>query len=187
MLGNTFDNSTRYGFSKYGSQKLKFKCIWDNSANLYGDVTEYNLIYHLCDDTLEINVHNPKSSAASLYKSSDQVSRLLKRSKLPKSSLTSAANNIGANNNSIQYYKWADFQIGMEINVYSRNLRLVDADKFTREFYLANGHRLNDRSNEFGSEYGEDSSGIISFNTTIIPAREIPPPTGNRMMHLYYY
>ena len=39
---------------KYGTQTLKFRCIWDNTENLYGDVLEFSMMYYLNDDTVEV-------------------------------------------------------------------------------------------------------------------------------------
>lgn len=44
----------REGFMKYGTQTLKFRCIWDNTENLYGDVLEFSMMYYLNDDTVEV-------------------------------------------------------------------------------------------------------------------------------------
>ncbi len=41
-------------------------------------------------------------------------------------------------------YQWRDFYIGLELNVYARTLRIVDADRGTRQFYSENYDPLDD-------------------------------------------
>lgn len=158
-LGNSVDNSGREGFIRYGNQKLKFSCVWDNSAKLYGDISEYSLVYHLSDDTVEIFSSNQVNSGK------DPFTRLLKRSKLPKVPAVSSSNNIGSINVD-DYYNWKDFEIGKELNVFGRLLKIFDADRGTREFYSSNGQEL---------AYCEKPA-----NETVVfhSGRVIPPPTG---------
>jgi hypothetical protein len=52
LRGNSTDHTTREGVLRFGSKSLKFKCIWDNSENLYGDLVEFCLTYHLSDDMI---------------------------------------------------------------------------------------------------------------------------------------
>ena len=78
MMGVLVDNSGREGFIKHGRDTLKFKCVWDNTHNLYGDRMEYSLAYYLADDTVEI-VFLPSADTGVIAKQ-----KLLKRAKLPK-------------------------------------------------------------------------------------------------------
>lgn len=43
-----------------------------------------------------------------------------------------------------QYYHWTDIFIGLEMDVYARKLRFVDADVKTRQFYAHHGIPLSD-------------------------------------------
>lgn len=114
-LGNTVDNSGRRGFLIYGTSVLRFYCFWDDSVSLYGDVQMFKLHYFLYDNTIEIlTVHSPNSGR-------DSYPLLLKRAKLPKP--------CGG------FYHWADFNIGCIVNAYSRMIKLIDADRATRDFY----------------------------------------------------
>lgn len=130
-LGNTVNNSGRDGFMKYGKKTLKFRCVWDNTSMLYGDMVEFSLVYFLSDDTVEIF-----SASNSANCSKEQFSRLLQRSKLPKKfgvqSIGNNCNNTGVEN---VYYHWTDFYIGLDMDVYARNLKIIDADPATRVFY----------------------------------------------------
>lgn len=118
-LGNTADNTGRSGFLKYGASVLRFYCYWDDSTSLYGDVQLFKLHYFLCDNTIEIlAVHSPNSGR-------DRFPLLLKRTKLPKP---------GG-----EFYRWNDLYVGAEVNIYSRIVKLIDADRATRAFYLREG------------------------------------------------
>ena len=164
QLGNTVNNIGRQGFIQYGNQTLRFHCVWDNTANLYGDRMDYSLVYYLCDDTIEIN------SLASTSGKSDQFTRLLKRSRLPKGMHAlilgeSDHKNSEAQGGNTNYYHYSDFYIGQELSVYARTLRIVDADSFTRKFFAENVCELG--YEEKFEEYKE-----------IVHAREIPAYTG---------
>jgi len=139
-LGNTVNNAGREGFLKFGNTVLKFLCLWDDTATLYGDVNEYTLTYYLSDDTIEIfSNQGPNSGRDS------QFSRLLRRSRLPKylnpgSAYTTLS--IPSNQPQGTLYHWTDLSIGTEINVYGRSVVLVDADQSTRNFYSTQGMEL---------------------------------------------
>ena len=158
-LGNTVNNKGREGFIRYGNRTLKFRCTWDNTSKLYGDFMEYSLVYYLADDTIEI------FSVSSLNSGSkDQFSRLLQRSKLPKQF---AFQQVGDHYDTATsaFYNWTDLLIGLEINVYARQLRIIDADSLTRSFY-ANYHR------PLGTK--ED----VEQAPPVFHEREVPPSTG---------
>lgn len=166
QLGNTVNNSGRQGFIQYGNQTLRFHCVWDNTKNLYGDRMDYSLVYHLCDDTIEIN------SLPSANGKTEQFSRLLKRARLPKSAHPLILGesdhknaSTGTGGSSAEFYHYSDFYIGQELTVYARTLRIVDADSFTREFFANN-------LEELGPEIQEEQVEVI------VHAREIPAYTG---------
>lgn len=152
MMGVLVDNSGREGFIKFGRDTLNFKCVWDNTHNLYGDKMEYSLAYYLADDTIEI---------VALSSSSKQ--KLLKRAKLPKDFGT--AMTLGERPKADEFFRFSDLYIGLQLEVYGRTLELVDADRKTREFY----------------EEQEMPLGQAILPEKIVvapPKREIPPPTG---------
>lgn len=161
QLGNTVNNAGRQGFIQYGNQTLKFHCVWDNTENLYGDRLDYSLVYNLSDDTIEINSMGAGKS--------DQFSRLLKRSRLPKSMqpmILGASDSKNADDvNPDNFYHFSDFFIGQELLVYARTLRIIDADAFTRQFYADRGMEL----------------GVIELEPVeeiTVHARELPAYTG---------
>jgi len=158
-LGNTVNNKGREGFIRYGNKTLKFRCVWDNTNKLYGDMMEYSLVYYLADDTIEIF-----SVATANSGSKDQFSRLLQRSKLPKAF---AFQQIGDHYDtaSSAFYTWKDLVIGMELNVYARQLRIIDADSLTRTFYSNYHYPLATRVD-------------LEKPPAVEHQREIPPSTG---------
>ena len=159
QLGNTVDNYGREGFIKYGNQKLAFVCVWDNTEMLYGDRSEFSLVYYLSDDTVEIFSANTPNSGR------DQFTKLLKRSKLPKKTLTTTSYERMTGKRDNDYYKWPDLDIGLELDVYARNLRIIDVDDLTREFYYNQGLALSPREPQ--------PAPVVT-----VQEREIPPPTG---------
>jgi len=145
-LGKTVDNSHLAGYLKYGQQVLRFYCMWDDRRKMYGDVHNFRLHYYLADDTCEVlTVHNPNGGR-------DPFPLLLKRTTLPKSNGTGKLH-------------WTDLSIGEEITIYSRTLKIMDADPYTRDFYEKKGISLGDKI-------------VLPRKPIPIYKREIPPYTG---------
>jgi hypothetical protein len=154
-LGNGVNNAGREGFIKYGNVTLKFRCCWDDTDHLYGDVNEFTLSYYLADNTIEIvSIPTPNNN---------NRSRLLKRSRLPKD--FHDATGLGARPPTDAFFHFTDFYIGMELEVYGRRLRLVDADALTREFFA-------DQQMPLGESIVPPPPEIV------VHEREVPPPTG---------
>ncbi|KAJ1438820.1 hypothetical protein B484DRAFT_444336 [Ochromonadaceae sp. CCMP2298] len=156
-LGHLVDNQGREGFIRYGTRQLRFKCLWDNTEALYGDVMEFSLNYYLCDDTVEI------SSVPDPSRKEQLPGKLLKKSKLPKNFATSMTQ--GERATSANFFHWSDIAIGMRLEVFGRKLRVIDADRGTREFF---------ESVEFPLERGI----VIPKPVVVVHERDIPPPTG---------
>ena len=65
-------------FLKNDRKVLRFRCVWDDTERLYGELNEYILHYYLADDTIEIrNVFKPNGGR-------DKVPTLMSRQKLPR-------------------------------------------------------------------------------------------------------
>lgn len=158
-LGSVADNSGREGFMKYGNTTLSFKCMWDNTHNLYGDVLYFSLMYYLSDDTLEIMA----IAANNVSTTESGKTKLLKRSKLPRNFELSMT--LGEKPGPQAFFNWTDLYIGLELQVYGRKLLICDADRRTREFYNNNGQPLGDPIVQPEPEI-------------VVHKREIPPPTG---------
>jgi hypothetical protein len=156
-LGHSVNNNGREGFLKYGNQALKFRCIWDDTSHLYGDVLEFSLTYYMSDDSVEII-----SIPSHLTKDQTRL-KLLKRSKLPKSFHSTMG--LGTRPTDEAFFHWTDFFIGLELEVYGRRLILADADRNTRNFY-------EEQNYAFGPPI------IRAAAEVTMHEREVPPATG---------
>ncbi|KAL2768831.1 EF-hand domain-containing family member C2 [Daubentonia madagascariensis] len=172
-------------FLQYDGKVLRFFCLWDDSASLFGDRRELVLHYFLSDDTIEIKEVLPHNSGR------DAMSLFLRRSKLPKygppgiyqpGQITdrTVLNVYGGltENREIGYlldkyklgkldqefYKDSDLSIGATINVWGRKVLLCDCDEFTKSYYK--------------SKYGIE-------NFTSIPCKSPPPPKIERKFPPY--
>ena len=150
-------NKGKEGFIRYGDKTLQFLCVWDNTHAMYGDRVQFSVVYHLCDDTFEIY------SLPGANGNKESFSRLLKRAKLPKH-FGGLRGLQEPQPDESTFYHWTDIFIGIEIDVYSRLLRVIDADSSTRGFYSAHGCDLEPAEEQPAPK-------------VIMHEREIPPPT----------
>jgi len=157
LLGHSVDNKGREGFNKFGNTTLKFRCIWDDTQHLYGDVIEFCLAYYLADDSIEI-----VSIPSSISKEKTRL-KLLKRARLPKNFQDTMS--LGTKANTEAFFHWSDFYIGMSLEVYGRVLILADGDAITREFFEQQQMPLNEPI-------------VRPPPEVLIHEREVPPPTG---------
>ncbi|XP_039107841.1 EF-hand domain-containing family member C2 isoform X2 [Hyaena hyaena] len=143
-------------FLEYNRKVLRFFCVWDDSASMFGDRRELVLHYFLCDDTIEIKEVMPPNSGR------DATSLFLRRRKLPKfgppgvfqpGQITDrAVLNVysGTSGKRVddylldkyklgkvdqEFYKDGDLFIGATINVWGRKVLLCDCDEFTKTYY----------------------------------------------------
>ncbi|XP_065178970.1 EF-hand domain-containing family member C2-like [Sycon ciliatum] len=134
---------------------LRFYGIWDDTNNMFGEVREMVLHYHLADDTVEL---------LEVYKANcqrDTIPIYLHRVQLPKEPHTvpqpgqtvsrtilnvfgpmghggrHILDNLKTGVEPVEYYHHSDLAIGRSVNVFGRRLLLCDADGFTRKFYGA--------------------------------------------------
>lgn len=138
-LGKFVDNSGRDAFIRFGDKKLSFFCTWNDMNSLYGQLKRFRLVYHLCDDTVEIFILNDINDGNDIT-----FSRLLQRSKLYKNYEITATSSgsFKSNGEEGEFYKWFDFQIGLTFRVFSRDLEIIDADTPTRDFFHSQGLEL---------------------------------------------
>ena len=138
-LGNTVRNSGRSGFEKCDRMVLRFNCVWKDPA-LFGEEHEYKLHYHLSDDTIEV-LEVPTANSGR-----DPFPKLLARCKLAKDyvGLSASDNGRGVEDDDEDgmYYMWYDIGIGEVINIYKRDIQVLDADSFTRDFYASKNKPL---------------------------------------------
>src|SRR5690606_10159773 len=78
VVGNYVDNSSREGLLKYGNACLMFHCEWNDPRRPTSEVPRYKLLYHLADDTVEVNLAKTKSARR------EEFTKLLKRGRLPR-------------------------------------------------------------------------------------------------------
>nr|XP_012421704.1 PREDICTED: EF-hand domain-containing family member C2 [Odobenus rosmarus divergens] len=172
-------------FLEYDRKVLRFFCLWDDSASVFGDRRELILHYFLSDDTIEVKEVMPHNSGR------DAMSLFLQRRKLPKygppgvyqpgqitdrtvlnvyGSLTE--NRVGSylldkyklGKVDQEFYKDCDLFIGATINVWGRKVLLCDCDEFTKTYYK--------------TKYGIE-------NFTSIPCKAPPPPKIERKFPPY--
>jgi hypothetical protein len=140
-LGNTVRNTGRAGFENHDRMVLRFSCIWKDPAQ-FGEEHEYKLHYHLSDDTIEV-LEVPTANSGR-----DPFPKLLARCRLAKDygGLSASDNGRGVedDDDADRYYHWADIRISENVNIYNRDIQILDADSFTREFYQSKGKPLAD-------------------------------------------
>ncbi|EQC42811.1 hypothetical protein SDRG_00531 [Saprolegnia diclina VS20] len=133
-LGNHGLNSAKKAkFLSNARKVLHFECEYDDRQKLYGDLTPYSLNYFLEDDTIEIKeVERPNSGR-------DPFPLLLSRSRLLKAWEHAIHDEqdrgVEEPTGRDAYYNEDDLFVGAVLNVYSRSLKLVDADEYTRAYY----------------------------------------------------
>jgi len=122
-------------FLKNDGNVLRFYCVWDDQK-LLGEKRPYILHYFLADDTVEVMEVKQANSGR------DAFPALYKRAKLPKryTDIAPDMSNIGSNlvKASTEFYTERDIRVGHYVNVYGRELSVLGADEFTKNFYVTN-------------------------------------------------
>merc|ERR1719162_2903110 len=153
-MGSTVNLKGLHGFLKHGRNVLRFAAIWDDRNSLYGDRLHYYVHFFLSDNTVEIlERHDPNNGR-------DPFPLLIKRQKMRRISSVDDATGRADEEPESQYYTWGEFAVGRHIRINGRDMELVDADAFTRQWYTEQGpeHQLDDAidvtvrdRSEFGS------------------------------------
>nr|CCA14568.1 RIB72 protein putative [Albugo laibachii Nc14] len=112
---------------------LCFNCEYDDQKQLYGALMRYKLCFFLEDDTMEIKeVLSPNSGRL-------PFPLLLKRSRQLKAwtEFLSDDQDRGVEEPKPReaYFNEEDLYVGAVLNVFGRDLKLVDSDAFTRDYY----------------------------------------------------
>eukprot|EP00906_Rhabdomonas_costata_P014946 RCo021443 len=120
---------------------LCFKAVWDDRDSPHGDVRFFDVRYYIADDTVEV-IEKLKPNSGR-----DACRAFANRRRLPKDKSTeetaynltfsSRVNGGIPESDAAKYYAPADLAIGTSVNVYGRDLVLVDCDLFTRRYYSA--------------------------------------------------
>lgn len=143
-------------FLQFDRKVLRFFCLWDDSASLFGDRRELVLHYFLSDDTIEIKELLPQNSGR------DALPFFLQRRKLPKYGppglhqpgevtdqiVLNLYGGLGVKQvhgyvldkyklgeSEQEFYKDSDLSLGATINVWGRKVVLCDCDEFTKTYY----------------------------------------------------
>ncbi|CAG9804955.1 unnamed protein product [Chironomus riparius] len=121
-------------FLEYFGMVLSFDCVLDETERAGGELITFKLYYYLEDDTIAIK-ELPENQQGR-----DGFALLLKRTKLPKNWRKKPADFASIVFDSTaaeidEFYTLRDFMVGGTIFVFGRKFLLMDADKFTREYF----------------------------------------------------
>ncbi|GAB9465792.1 hypothetical protein Gpo141_00003185 [Globisporangium polare] len=112
---------------------LSFHCEYDVRDQLYGDLMTYVLDYFLEDDTIEFKEVQKANSGR------DPFPKLLRRCRLLKNwkeSLTDEQDRgVEEPTGRESYYSEEDLHVGAVLKVFGKNMKIVDADPYTRDYY----------------------------------------------------
>lgn len=152
-------------FFTFDRKTLRFVALWDNRGELFGDKRFVKVHFSLADLKFEVIPLSERNSGC------DKLNVLLKKCvllKLPdqadgsnaapsdqsyvsaNSSLTNSQSpvpttlTLNPEPQNPRPYNWQDLSIGLAIKIASASLYFIDADEFTREFYVAKGCPLAD-------------------------------------------
>jgi hypothetical protein len=140
-------------YLEHSGHVLRFYLLWDDTAELCGDLREFVLHYFLQDDDIEVKEVIPENAGR------DTVPIFLNKSKLPKSvggmplpgkradrTVLNVFGPMGRGGRYIldslksgaldqQFYTDADLSVGSLINIWGRKMLICDCDEFTRQYY----------------------------------------------------
>eukprot|EP00762_Andalucia_godoyi_P003250 ANDGO_06618.mRNA.1 hypothetical protein GUITHDRAFT_92634 len=149
---------------------LKFLAAWDNRTEMFGRIQYFIVLYFLADNTCQvITTPGPEAFVGKTHAKREPLATLAKRGRLPKkfAGLSSMARRTEN-----EFITPEDFYPGKSIDVYGRNLVVLDCDAFTRRYMSEKGLWV--------SYSDEDSVELVSrFLGASHPAktfsREVPP------------
>ena len=125
-MGKFYSDVSLAQFLENDNKVLRFFCVWDDRERLSGDVHKYTVNLYLSDDTIEILEQHSKGSVP--------FPRMLNRARLPKNFKRMPKTGVSECPKEL-FYRAGDFRVGSIINVYNRQLLVLDADHFTRAYY----------------------------------------------------
>lgn len=140
-------------FLRNDRKVLRFSAYWDDRESLFGDMHDLMLYYFLADDTMQVRELYPRNSGR------DAPPKFLARRKIPKTydgvplmgqqTPFTVLNVLGGGllggryvpdslnvgEKIVEYYTDKDLTIGSIVNLFGREVHLIDCDDFTREYY----------------------------------------------------
>lgn len=139
QLGNAAKNNRNLGeFLKYDGKVLRFDAVWDDTRD-YGKLRRFKVHFYLADGKIDIcEQFDPNSGFDPIPKLMDKQKFLKKQtgSYLPPSSGTMS------DLKPEDFIQWNDLYIGKILEVNGRQLQILNGDRFTRDFYAAQGQPL---------------------------------------------
>ena len=126
---------------EYGRKMLRFYGVWDSREQFFGDELLVRLHYSLAEDAMEVLPIHTRNSGR------DKLARILKRTKIMMTNNQDTGSSFDdsfdmTNLQPSRPYHWTDLHIGMRIAVAALDIVILDADEFTREFYVSKNKPL---------------------------------------------
>lgn len=129
-LGKPTHSSHRVGqFLDNDRKVLQFECEFDDTSSLHGELMLYTMNFFLSDSTIEIKEKRQDNSGR------DNFPLMLRRMRLPKNAGGDTARQWSGDAVESDFVSESDLEVGQIVKVYNRDLKIVDCDDFTRQFF----------------------------------------------------
>eukprot|EP00758_Cryptobia_borreli_P012905 Tbor_TRINITY_DN5788_c6_g1::TRINITY_DN5788_c6_g1_i2::g.20651::m.20651 len=177
---HTVENATRgRRFIQDSGKVLRFYGQWDDRENIGGTVHKLEVRYYIDDDTMSIKESQSSTEVVSGVFLSKR--RLPKDGKYAKASELTFAGRVNGIRETFlgqtnAYYCAQDLYVGMHLNVFGRNIVIIDADDYTRDYFIQNfGIELNAGFEGYGIPEALNSTSFEDRRPAEVP---VPPYTG---------
>ncbi|KDO25131.1 hypothetical protein SPRG_09279 [Saprolegnia parasitica CBS 223.65] len=128
----------RKRFNDHDRHVLRWFALWDDTSKLYGTKHRYTIHFFLADNTVEIRESYERNSGSDPFPKLLNRSRLLLQPKL-EGPFATALSSSDERTPEGDFFSWEHLVVGSYINIYNRNILLLDADESTREWYKVHG------------------------------------------------
>ncbi|RHY19682.1 hypothetical protein DYB32_010834 [Aphanomyces invadans] len=150
----------RRRFIEHDRHVLRWFALWDDTSKLYGTKHQYTVHFFLADNTVEIRESYERNSGCDPFPKLLNRVRLLKQPKF-EGPYATALTNVDPPPDD-DYFSWEHLAVGVTVNIYNRNILLLDADDSTRQWYA-----------DHGIDVGKP---LVVHDTTEKPKPFVPPP-----------